>query len=285
MKLCDINRNQKRKEIDKKNEFWGIKSLIESGNIPFAIQALEEYLKKYPGNSYAIKEYASILRQQGRCEDALALLMQCESEGIHSIRERAFCYYYMGRYEDSLKEALKVCDPTGRDEKLNQVKNFARIKLGRSEEVTGQFYSVEQLVNYDREKAISQIKKHKMLANTGDCYLTSNYDLDCLFHNITSLLPIAEPTIVDDFMPYYMFYIKTIGYSTVKKDVVNYLKVVTLPNTFDILTMYPAYDIKKYAINNYAQMLSQKEIEDEKGPVMVKRESQVEKFNRRYGKK
>jgi len=61
---------------------------------------------------------------------------------------------------------------------------------------------------------------------------------------------------------------------------VDYFKVVTLPNSFDILTMYPWNNSKE--ANDYEKLLNQKEKEKVK---VMRRESQVEKFNHRYGKK
>lgn len=269
-----MSKNKNRKEIV---EFWKIRKLIEDGKYHLAVSALQDFLQKYPGDSYSLKEYASILRCQGEPEQALMLLSQCESDGEHSIRERAICYIYQEEYEKALLELNHISGVHDKD--LKQVESFCRAKLGIETAEDSKYYSIQQAIEYDEEKAIEHIKNHGK--NCGRDYFNPDIDIKELYYNIQSVLSRATPMINDSLLRYYSFFIKNVGYSQAGNSV-NYLLVRVLPNSFDILTMFPDSLIRNTYINNYTTLLA--EVQTEKSPKIIKRESQIDKFNRRYGK-
>lgn len=280
MKLYDINRNEKKKEANKRTEFQGIKKLLLDGDYRLAIVALEEFLDKYPMDSYGLRAYASIVRQQGNIESALDLLQQVEEDSSYSINERAICYIYMEEYKRALAELDRIFAPT---DDIKRLKKFCRAKLDICSEYEKQSYLVQQTLHYNEQAALARIFEGYSQKRERE-YFSPLVNIEEVFHNIQRILPNAKATISANWMMNYIFQINGIGYT--REDVlVNYLKVITLPNSFDIITMYPKFGDKKYAINYYEQVLSQEEVVEERPPVIVKRESQVEKFNRRYGKK
>jgi len=254
-----------------KEEYDGIKKLIATGKYEFAKTALEDYLKRYPNNSYALKEYACILRHHSQQQEALSLLLQCNSDEVHIIRERAFCYAYAEEYVMALRELTKLYKFTDSEKKL---KNFCSAKLGYLPEEANQFYGLSQIMNYDSEKVIAHIHNHDF---------SEEVQLEELYYNIRELLPEAKCTIHDDVMMYYIFRIENVG--VIEGETVDYVTAVTPPYSTDIFTIYPTQNerVVKPTVNDYQSLLRSKEKTEE--PVKIKqRQSQIEKFNRRYGK-
>jgi len=273
---------QKSMENDraKKREYYAIKELIENGKIELAKLALEKYLEDYPRNSYGLKEYASILRQEGDILQALSLLSESEEVSLHIIKERIFCYIGMEEYELALKEVYKILETS---QARNYLESFCKVKLGICDASDLRFYTARQAFHYSEEEALQHIKKHtrkRAKGNSGYCYFSPDISIEEIYHNIRNLLPDAQSIITDDFMKCYIFQINGIGYTD--EDLpVNHLQVTVLPNSSDIITMFPYIGNKKNNINNYNDMLAVRE--DYQPIKKLKRESQIEKFNRRYG--
>lgn len=244
----------KKKAINKKREYNGINNLIKNGRYDLAVVALEEFLEKYPENSYALKEYASIIRQQKKPEEAL-------------------------------KEIKKIPQNVRYKIDVNQIMNFCYAKLGQYDEITGDYYSIQQVISYDSEKALAHINSESHMDKSGnEGIFSSSVNVEELYHNIRMILPDSKNTIIDQLMTCYIYYIKDVGYSNTYDTPINHLSVITLPNSYDILTMFPDSTItKRSMINDYERLLHPPE---EVGFVKTKRrQSQIDKFNQRYGKK
>jgi len=261
-----------------KEEYDGIKKLIAAGKYELAKTALEDYLERYPNNSYALKEYSCILRHQNRQHEALSLLLQCNSAEVHIICERAFCYAYSSEYEMALTEIAKLYNPNAVERKL---KSFCSAKLGWLPEEANQFYGLSQIMNYDSEKAISHINDR--YSSVDYIHFSEELNLEELYHNIRELLPEAKCTIYDDIMMYYIFRVESAGF--IKGEKADYVTAVAPPYSTDIFTIYLTQNehVLKPTVNDYQTLIRSKEKVEE--PVKVKqRQSQIEKFNRRYGK-
>ncbi len=267
----------KGKEIEKIKAYKGIMELIKNGKTHIALTALEDYLKKYPGNSYGIKEYATILRHYNRVEEALEMLPE-DSSDIHLIRERAICFLYLGNYEKALKEINKLPKNTTEN---HFIKTLCKVKLGlvSTDRIDPkQAYRISQAVSYSRENAIIHIKEHTKEA--GRSYFNEEVDIEKLYDDIDRLIPKAEPQLsIDPFMTGYLFYVPRVGFNS--NDIpLNHLKVATILNTGKILTMFPTEKVYLTVTNDYPKMMQ------EAVPVYQKqkrRESQIDKFNRKYG--
>jgi len=253
-------------------------SLISQGNYALAMNLLEEFLTEYPGNSYALKEYAIIIRQTKGPSEALELLKEATEEGIHVIREKSICYIYLEEYEKALNELNKL---TRLNDTCSQIKSFCKIKLNQETAEDLSYYVGQQVYYYEEEKALEHIiTGHRK--NRKRNYFSSDWNVEEVYHNIREHLSQAKPMITMDWMTSYLFRINSIGYSPTDIPV-NHLKVTTLPNSTDIITMFPYSNNKKNIVNDYEEMLT--EDTQEQFVKSLKRKSQVEKFQERYGKK
>ncbi len=275
MKRLDINGNKKTKAIKKKEEFQGIIRLIQRGNMKLAQSALEEYLEKYPRNSYAIKEYASILRQQGNSLKALEYLSQIEEEKIFTIREKAYCYIYMEEYEKALAEINRA---TWLDDNMEQAQSFCKAKLGAFRELS-KSYTTNQFISYDENRAIEYIKQYTDPKK--EAYFEENVDIENLYYNMQKVLPDAEQTLTGNLMRKYIFHLKDVA-TTAENENINHVTVVVFPTTFDILSICPTTYQRNVVINDYEGLLSKQE--EPRLTKKIERKSQIEKFNQRYHK-
>lgn len=272
----------KRKEVEKKYEYRGIRTLIKKGHYDLAIVACEEFLQKYPGNSYVLKDYASIVRQQGSPEGALELLSNCQNEGIHNIRERALCYAYMGEYQQALET---ICNIRCFNDKDKSIVTFCKAKLGKYSEDDSacSCYDIKQAISYDEKVAIEHIKSSNEAAKEANYYCyNEEIDIEQLYYNLQKILPEASPIVNDSLMTKYLFRMQDVGY--LEGERTNVLAVTTFPNSFDIMTMIPSFSYPdRLVVNNYDQMLLQKR--EQKQIKALVRESQIDKFNQRYNRK
>lgn len=276
---------QKRSVNEADIEYYSILELLKKGHFYLGTIALDEYLEKYPKNSRALKEKCAILRQQGQVSEALDLLKNSDQDTNGIIRERAYCYFYQRKYRQALEELKKV---KNYHPEVNQVKQLCRCRLGihaRDELFT---YSTKQFVNYSPERAIRHIKEHQKSFDGGlEGYFSPSVDVDQLYYDIRSILPQSTQTITGSFMQKYIYYIKDVGYG---KDgrILHHLSVNVFPKSNLILGMCPTVCIRNVESNNYQSLLASVKEVTQKNVVKVKtikRESQIDKFNRRYGGK
>lgn len=127
-------------------------------------------------------------------------------------------------------------------------------------------YSTSQYYHFDKEKAIEYIREKHFIDPMMSSFNDSN--IRELYEDITSRLNIEDSVPVDFFDKYF---IREDGVGTDGINELDELVAVTLPNTTNIITMYPK-------IGDDTSMY------DEYGKVNVRRKSQIEKFNDRYKK-
>lgn len=249
MNIQDIKRNQKDREIRKIRKYKGIVDLICAGNYQFALDALEDYLEEYPGNSYGLKEYATILRHYDKPEEALEKLAQSEEKAVHTMREVGFCYMAMGEYEKALEELEQMASG-----EFGGAKEWCRAKLGICSEIELSNYYVQQFYQYDAEEAIQYISVHLSY------HFSSHVDIRELFNNIQSIIKNATPVIYPDYLKKYYFRIPKVGYWN--SEDINYLEVIVEPTTSAILTMLPKKISKRMDINDYEKLLQQEKAQN-----------------------
>ena len=153
---------------------------------------------------------------------------------------------------------------------------FLKYKLGIENDIeTENIYFAKQLYSYSREEAINHISEH--LDENEEKIMHSVYLEDI---NIEELYEYASRQI-QDLEPgegyvndRYVVRCNRIVGMTIDKQPTDTIKIVVIPNTKDIITIYPipALNNKLEIENNYTS------------PKQKIRESQIDKFNRRYVK-
>lgn len=175
--------------------------------------------------------------------------------------------------------------------KLNNIEaikiNFyLKYKLNQltDEEKKNDSYFCNQLLNYNEEKAIEHIKLHldeNNFKKNHTCY-NKELNINILYNDtkyrIYNMSPIKS-TLVDRYIIECEYVVGSIN--NIETNVV---EVVTFSNTKNILTIYPIIRETEKDITKENITCEQKDNEKDKVK-QIKRVSQIDKFNRKYGLK
>lgn len=158
----------------------------------------------------------------------------------------------LGNYLDAFK-IIKMIDSSSLDQEYKNKYNIAIIIVSKELNIFfpnfdyNQYnYTYLQILNYNSKLALAHITKHSNLI-TNDEYLSSfnsNVNIEELFKNIKNKLT-RENFIDSNMSDNYIVTIPNIGSAGE-----SLLRIVTIPNTKDILTMYPCKNYFRYT-NKY----------------------------------
>ena len=280
-------------------EFRHIFHLIETNPNEAKLQ-MEDYLKNFPYDHSAYTYYAYVLIVLGYFDEAEQVLENVkmtyvndanfmkDKKKVKLISENIIfntfkLLSYQGRYKELLdfcKENMQII----RKLKLNSLDFYCKKKLGiKCPETIEKFsYLFRQIDNYSEDDFLDHIKKH--LADFNQDVDEPNEYVFVPDFPLTEVLSEVKKHIGSDkklfsgfYEDLYIFRYDCCG--RVKNKLVNYFRVVALNGTDNFITMFPADDCETmpYIDLNH---LSQKN-ENPK----VKKLSQIDKFNQRYGRK
>ena len=192
-----------------------------------------------------INYYVLCKFRQKKYEEALYIIDNVMNQGIKETHDMAMIRVYL----DSLNKAKLDLD-----------------KLS---------YSAKQVFLYSKDDAIKHIISHHVIDSRMSSFNDS--DIKRIYEEAQSKINVsnAKP---DSFFDKHVLYYREVGISvpedpTEESETINQLEIVTLPETKDILTMYPRKGSDAY--------LDEKELPEYK----QKRLSRIDKFNMKYGLK
>lgn len=191
---------------------------------------------------------AKSLRYLGNFEDAIKELKELsviEKDRSYSKLELFYIYYFLNRYEDAIKllpelyliETKHVSNHTLLIAELVMKKQLGmKVVFKRG---TKSDYVKEQIINFNEEKALEHIKSHKIHE---DAYVehsrfNDNVNLDYLIECVKRDLKGNKKANIIDILEIHYFAVPGIGYDT--NNLCNYIKVVVVPNTTNIISLYP----------------------------------------------
>lgn len=187
--------------------------------------------------------------------------------------QKVFCLIKQEKITEAYKDFKEFQDIKMKDEydKLTHTMLvYFNKELNLNMNIKSEMYVEKMIENYDLEKVIKHISKHKYYDSKKLKHSTFIDGID-----INELLKYAyenigeENYIYNNFTDCYIIRCDKIGIENEKN--LNYLKVITLPNTKKIVTLYPS---DKMNLSNTLEETEQKE--------KVKKISQIEKFNKKY---
>ncbi len=270
-----------------KTEFRHILSLISDFKYQQAIEEGYHYVEKYPYDVQAFTGLCSLLIRLGNIKEAEELLNHVTfNKKTNDISVNQYIY-------NKLK--LLACQGKWDECYLFAKENISRLKEFRIDfyfiilylekklnvsfdiPIPGYTYTMEQILHYDEQKALDHISKH--VDKTESCVFCDHFPVEeCYFH-FRNILPLDNyPRLYSGiFHNQYVFKYDKCGTNNGKS--VDYIRVITLQDSNDIITMYPNNNKANFP---YIDITPKEEMNLEK--VKVKRLSQIEKFNQRYGK-
>ncbi len=253
----------------------------EIGNLDKA----EYWLEQIPKDSAHVEqtwvkfEIAKIKVRKGNVDEGIKLLQELLSTKIKAevLSELVKIYIKYEQYElaDSYNTKLQSCFNPKITTNPRQIDTFLKYHLGKLEinDLAKEPYFTQQLCCYSKEKAIEHIATH--LEDNDEKQVHSIYsqiiDVEEIYDFAAKEIQDKAP---EDLLgdKYIIRCNKVIG-TTIENKPTDSVRVVVIPNTTNILTIFPV-----------PAMNSKLEIEEVKTK-KIERESQIDKFNRRYGKK
>lgn len=148
-------------------------------------------------------------------------------------------YFKQGKYQEAEKflRTVKMCFPKiSYDDGIDVI--LAK-KTGRKvERNTSPKYHIVQLLNYDKARALKHIMKHHLYEEGKTGRFAANIDIEELFETVK--VHMTEDNIIyEDILDTYEITYPSIGFDT-ENNPVDILRIVTIPDTKNIITMYPS---------------------------------------------
>ena len=198
-------------------------------------------------------------------------------ENYDNLSKLALIKFRLGKYDEVL-EILDKFDENMDKFEIRQMKyEFRRMRLYinkvRNEEFGDiETYSEKQITAYDIDAAIDHVVDHHYI-NVKTSKFNDEINIERLFNEIKEQLD-SEKVMYDSVFDKYILKYPYVGVN-INGENIHQLQVLTLPNSKDIITMYPC--------DGTESIFNLEELEEKPKP-KVKRLSQTDKFNRRFDK-
>lgn len=282
-----------REHISKRKiNFNSIQQMLFNNEFKKAERWILEYMKLYPDNFAIQGYYAEILYRKGNLEDALSIY-----ENLYEINPQKrillsiiYIFFDLKKYSDALNLIEKFekhyCD--GEEQAVfDQIKIISYIKLEM--DLNFDFherYATKQLISYSREDAIEHIKTHCYDICGKDIHgvFSENINIDKLYDLVTNNIKNGKRIYCCGALEKYIFKYENVG--TINGEKMDFLNVLVIPETQNIVSMFPGTDrdcFDKNYISYFGTVNGDEEIDyiSSKQKVIV-RKSQIDKFNEKY---
>jgi len=273
----------------KKN--WYIKSrkLFVQKKYKEYIKEAEQYLEKYPNDVFIRFMYAKSLRNENRLEEAvknLEINLEIDPNDNHSIIELYYLYYFLKRYEEAYQMIPMVRKTEFNKKSVSIMRLVMRKELGYpctlfEEEKDN--YVKKQIIEYNEKLAYDHILEHTQTDETEENIkekgIFNDIDLKYLIEVTKENILNSKKANIEEIMDVYFFGVSNIGCGN--QETYNYIKVVVVPNTTNIISIYPTNVISEKDAKplncDYDKLFKR----DNK----VKTISRIDKFKEKYNMK
>lgn len=292
MKNKRINHHSIRGNIIYKTKI--IDQLISENKVKLAKMLVNDLIKDYPDDNVLVYEFVRILCFEGQYKEAFKLLKNLKDQEIYyafsltilailSKDMDSMKYYYYKYYANNVFD-----DPFSKEIQQNALKIYLQkifepdkeIDTGIYPDETRGAYYIKQLANYDENLAYKHIiDSHVATTSLSKTKFRPDIDVKELMKEVKKLIEDNEgKSYLTNWNEVYYIYYPRCGKTNGQSDYsLDYLVASPIYNTSDVLTIYPC---GKNVLNtpiNYP--LKNEEVKGKE----LKRVSQTEKFNRRYG--
>lgn len=258
-----------------------VRELFKSNKYNALIKEASQYLKLFPNDTHVRFMRAKVYRHLNRfdeCIEDLKYNLSFDEQGYY-LTELFYVYYYLNMY----KEALGLLPQLYKKKNIqpyslsiaelvmkNQLGIDMKVKKGARCD-----YIKEQILEYNEEKVLNHIKEHQL--NKDERFkLKENVDLNYLVSLIRDNIDNTKKVNTEEILECHYFGISNVGYRD--DNICNFIKVVVIPNTNKIISMYPVDTVDiNYICNidvDYDRLFQRKNKE--------KTLSRIDKFNKKY---
>ncbi len=279
-----MSNRPKAKKYFNEAYFKSIVKLAEEYRLQEAISEYQKYIKAYPEDVSGYTLYADALIKANRLEEASGILEHASdiinkktpgvgSDYLMMIKIKLLCC--QKKYKECYALFSKnkhVYINSGKS--LKKLSLFLRKKLGFLCEADYQNldYFSKQILDYSEDKALEHIKKH--LDSGESSVFIDTFPVEEMYAKLREMLPLEGKVIASNMTDLYLFKYIASGY--VSNRLVDYFQVITLQDSNEIIAMYPYENKERRSFIDLAPAL-------EEEPLALKKVSQIEKFNRKYG--
>lgn len=257
------------------------------GKYQKVIQNYRLYIKKYPNDICAISSFASFLMDLGLIDEAAEIIGNTVITDTN-IRESKHYWIYdnlkllgcQGKFDECyelFKDNEEILMQNRDDFKFIEIYLSKKLGIPLEENAATYSYTTSQVVNYSDDRAIEHILKHKSYEETDLSVFIPDFSIKDNFYKIKDLILNFEYKKMFAGIFKNVYYFKYLGCGVYLDNgaSADYIKVITLQDTNEIITMFPCKNIEKFPSIDITPL-----IENDKQK--VKRPSQIEKFNRKY---
>ena len=253
------------------------------------LDAYRKYVEIYPYDTTAVIMLASFAMDLGFIEEAENLVNNITiTKNTYNFDEIVYAKIKLLCCQGKFEECYKLLQENY-SLLYNKRKDFYSIllylqkKLGLpiNIDIEKYSYTMKQILNYDEGRAIHHIGQHKSINEDENNRFKNSFSIEDYYYYFRHILPLKDyPRLFNGiFKNIYIFKYEDNGFNNKGKSL-DYIQVVTLQDSNQIITMYPFSNKENYP---YIDITPKKE-EEKTSNVLVKRLSQIEKFNQRYGK-
>lgn len=277
----------KPRKIEKYNSdmYSNIKKLMSEKKYKKALKFAKEYMETYPDDEYIIPVLTELFMLVGDTESANDLLKML---GVDAEK-----YYFsaiirmrMGLYEGKYEKVIvdhnqnKFCA----DSLILSYKMLKFLISYKNNEFDADIskypylsYTEQQIINYDEQRLKEHCEKHfNFCSDDKGEFIFNNVSFAELYNEVKNNLDKSYMNILFFFGDCFIFKKRCIG---IRKNgsTTDYFKVFTIPNTFQVVTMFPV-DSEEVLDNFKVFDLEENYL---KGEQIVRKLSKVDKFNQR----
>lgn len=200
-----------------------------------------------------------------QCYDNMLYLKKYEMAKVYIVE-----YYLRNNDKEKAIECYKSIDQNFKNSNLTNVRQLNAMLGLPLNDKDREFYAIRQIENYDIDSAVDHILRHKE-KNHGFGYFNENVDVKDLLLDIRPKIIDRRPDYTDTFDHHILKYNDIGRYDS---DHIDFVEVISVPNTNNVITMYPVASNNIFATNYSIEQHNQK---------VLKRKSQIEKFYAKYG--
>lgn len=229
--------------------YLNIKKLFKNNKYKQTIKEATNYLNLYPNDEnvrFMRAKCNKILNHFTEAIEDLKYILNNNNDDVYALAELYYTYYFLNMYEEALKLLPKVYETRCIKPHSVAISELVMRKQLRKEtykkDNTRCDYIKSQILNYDLNLAYAHIEEHLKETDTNTAVFNENINLKELYKVIRENIDNKNKFNTEEFMEIHYFAIPNVGYNNGNN--CNFIKVVVVPNTKDILTMYPVEDVE-----------------------------------------
>lgn len=269
-------------KYEQKDFYLRIKNLYLNKKYNIFEKEATKYLDSFPDDINLRFMRAKTYRNLNKFEEAIAdlkYILKLEYNE-YALTELYFIYYYTNKY----KEALDLLPLIYEKRPINAYsvsisETVMRKQLGMPIKLRKGVrcdYIRGQVIEYDEEESLNHINKHLTGNEENISYFNEGINITYLFNLIKNNIDNSKKVNIEEMMEIHYFGIGNIG--KFNDEYCNFVKVVVIPNTNNIISMYPTNSVDYNYVSNIEVDYDKLFKRDNK----VKTMSRIDKFNKKY---